>query len=70
MFVQSAHFMERHSQNPTELTFYGHEKNRLTTRLAKMNLAVHGLEGNVEGGETAITYYNDHTTACSAPLIT
>ena len=43
MFVQSAHFMERHQQNPTELTFYGHEKNRVTTRLAKMNLAVHGL---------------------------
>jgi type I restriction enzyme M protein len=59
MFVQSAHFMERHEQDPHELTFYGHEKNRVTTRLAKMNLAVHGLEGNVEGGEAAITYYND-----------
>ena len=59
MFVQSAHFMERHTQDPHELTFYGHEKNRVTTRLAKMNLAVHGLEGNVEGGEGAITYYND-----------
>ncbi|EKA7363835.1 methyltransferase [Vibrio parahaemolyticus] len=59
MFVQSAHFMERHKQDPHELTFYGHEKNRVTTRLAKMNLAVHGLEGNVEGGEGAITYYND-----------
>ncbi|EJL6761593.1 N-6 DNA methylase [Vibrio cholerae] len=59
MFVQSAHFMERNAQNPKELTFYGHEKNRVTTRLAKMNLAVHGLEGNVEGGESAITYYND-----------
>jgi len=51
--------MERHAQDPHELTFYGHEKNRVTTRLAKMNLAVHGLEGNVEGGEAAITYYND-----------
>lgn len=59
MFVQSAHFMELHAQDPHELTFYGHEKNRVTTRLAKMNLAVHGLEGNVEGGEGAITYYND-----------
>lgn len=59
MFVQSAHFMERHAHDPHELTFYGHEKNRVTTRLAKMNLAVHGLEGNVEGGEAAITYYND-----------
>ena len=59
MFVQSAHFMERHAQDPHELTFFGHEKNRVTTRLAKMNLAVHGLEGNIEGGESAITYYND-----------
>ncbi|WP_422462562.1 N-6 DNA methylase [Endozoicomonas sp. ALB115] len=59
MFVQSAHFMERHKQNPQQLTFFGHEKNRVTTRLAKMNLAVHGLEGNVEGGDSAITYYKD-----------
>jgi type I restriction enzyme M protein len=59
MFVQSAHFMERHQQNPSQLTFYGHEKNRVTTRLGKMNLAVHGLEGIIEGGEQAITYYND-----------
>ncbi|QTR45601.1 N-6 DNA methylase [Thiothrix litoralis] len=59
MFVQSAHFMERHRQNPKQLTFYGHEKNRVTTRLAKMNLTVHGLEGNILGGEDAITYYKD-----------
>lgn len=59
MFLQSAHFMERHAQDPHELTFYSHEKNRITTCLAKMNLAVHGLEGNVESGEGAITYYND-----------
>ena len=60
MFVQSAHFMERHQQNPQQLTFYGHEKNRVTTRLAKMNLAVHGLEGKIIGGDSAITYYNDN----------
>ncbi len=62
MFVQSAHFMERHQQNPSELTFYGHEKNRVTTRLGKMNLAVHGLEGNIIGGDEAITYYKDPHT--------
>ncbi|OLU34690.1 DNA methyltransferase [Pseudomonas sp. PA15(2017)] len=59
MFVQSAHFLEVHKDDPNKLTFYGHEKNRVTTRLCKMNLAVHGLEGNVVGGEQAITYYND-----------
>lgn len=58
MFVQSAHFVERQKRNPgVELTFYGHEKNPTTTRLAKMNLRVHGLEGNIAGG--VLTYYND-----------
>jgi len=58
MFVQSAHFVEHQHKNPsTELTFYGHEKNKTTTRLAKMNLRVHGLEGNIAGG--VLTYYDD-----------
>lgn len=57
MFVQSAHFVERQKQNPGELlTFYGMEKNPTTIRLAKMNLAVHGLEGNIQ---KAISYYED-----------
>ena len=57
MFVQSAHFVERLHQNPGQLlTFYGMEKNPTTIRLAKMNLAVHGLEGNIQ---KAITYYED-----------
>lgn len=57
MFVQSAHFVERLHKNPTEtLTFYGVEKNATTIRLAKMNLAVHGLEGDIQ---KAITYYDD-----------
>lgn len=57
MFVQSAHFMDRLKKNPnTRVTFYGMEKNPTTIRLAKMNLAVHGLEGNIQ---KAITYYED-----------
>ena len=57
MFVQSAHFVERLNQNPTEkLTFYGMEKNATTIRLAKMNLAVHGLTGDIL---KAISYYED-----------
>jgi type I restriction enzyme M protein len=57
MFVQSAHFIERLKKNPnTQVTFYGMEKNPTTIRLAKMNLAVHGLEGNIQ---KAITYYED-----------
>lgn len=57
MFVQSAHFIEHLHKNPTEqATFYGMEKNQTTIRLAKMNLAVHGLEGDIQ---RAITYYED-----------
>lgn len=57
MFVQSAHFIERMKKDPTKLaTFYGMEKNSTTIRLAKMNLAVHGLEGRIN---KAITYYDD-----------
>ena len=57
MFVQSARFVERHDENPVDkLTFYGLEKNATTIRLAKMNLAVHGLEGDIK---KAITYYDD-----------
>ena len=57
MFVQSARVVERQNENPTEkLTFFGMEKNATTIRLAKMNLAVHGLEGDIK---KAITYYED-----------
>ncbi|GAB6081983.1 type I restriction-modification system subunit M [Desulfuromonas carbonis] len=57
MFVQSARVVERRHENPTEkLTFYGLEKNATTIRLAKMNLAVHGLEGDIQ---KSITYYED-----------
>ena len=57
MFVQSAHFIEHGHKSPQDaVTFYGMEKNPTTIRLAKMNLAVHGLEGNIQ---KAISYYED-----------
>ncbi|MEA3644032.1 MAG: N-6 DNA methylase, partial [Lamprobacter sp.] len=57
MFVQSARTVEEQGQSPTQrLTFRGLEKNPTTIRLAKMNLAVHGLEGDIQ---QAITYYED-----------
>ncbi len=57
MFVQSSHFIE-HAGGDTarKVVFYGQEKNRDTIRIAKMNLAVHGLEGRIA---EAITYYQD-----------
>ena len=57
MFVQSARTVEEHGGHPgRKLTFRGLEKNATTIRLAKMNLAVHGLEGDIR---QAITYYED-----------
>ncbi len=57
MFVQSARTVEERGQSPVDkLTFRGLEKNATTIRLAKMNLAVHGLEGDIQ---KAITYYED-----------
>jgi type I restriction enzyme M protein len=57
MFVQSSHFIEREGGDTAKkVVFYGQEKNRDTIRIAKMNLAVHGLEGKIA---EAITYYQD-----------
>lgn len=57
MFVQSARIVEERHKNPSqELTFKGLEKNKTTINLAKMNLAVHGLEGDIQ---KALTYYED-----------
>ncbi len=57
MFVQSAHFVERHRDDPSrKLSIYGQERVADTVRLAKMNLAVHGLGGDIRQGNT---YYED-----------
>ncbi|GAB4175181.1 MAG: class I SAM-dependent DNA methyltransferase [Roseiflexaceae bacterium] len=57
MFVQSANFVKRHQKEPgTEISIYGQEKVAETTRLCRMNLAVHGLSGEIKQGNT---YYED-----------
>lgn len=57
MFVQSAAFVQRHHKSATrELTVYGTEKASDTVKLAKMNLAVHGLGGDIRESNT---YYED-----------
>lgn len=57
MFVQSARFVENHKRNPShEISIYGQEKTAATIRLSKMNLAVHGLSGDIRQGNT---YYED-----------
>lgn len=57
MFVQSSHFIEAKGEDTAhKVTFYGQEKTGTTVRLAKMNLAVHGLEGDIR---EANSYYQD-----------
>jgi type I restriction enzyme M protein len=57
MFVQSARFVTEHQKNPgAELSVYGQEKVAETVRLGKMNLAVHGLSGDIRQGNA---YYED-----------
>ncbi len=57
MFVQSARFVERHRQAPSEeLSVFGQEKTGETVRLARMNLAIHGLSGEIREGNS---YYKD-----------
>ena len=56
MFVQSAAFVEAHRKDTHSISIYGQEKTEETIRLCKMNLAVHGLSGDILQG---LTYYVD-----------
>jgi len=60
MFVQSARFVERHQKNKKPIMekvgIYGQEKTESTLKIAKMNLAIHGLSGKIE---LANSYYED-----------
>jgi len=57
MFVQSARFVASHKRDPgAEISVYGQEKNAETVRLCKMNMAVHGLSGDIK---QANTYYEN-----------
>ncbi len=60
MFVQSARFVAEHKKNPaSELSIFGVEKTDETGRLCRMNLAVHGLEGDIRHGGEVNSYYDD-----------
>ncbi len=64
MFVQCAKFVERHHESATQrLSIYGAEKTDDTVPLAKMNLALHGLSGDIR---QANSYYEDPHDALGA----
>lgn len=59
MFVQSANFIAKHTNKKdvmNEVTIYGQEKTSATVNIAKMNLAIHGLSGNIKESNS---YYED-----------
>lgn len=47
MFVQTEKFLEAHQKEGADISVYGQELNERTWRMAKMNLAIHGLNGNL-----------------------
>ncbi len=64
MFVQSARFVsEHHKSAADELFIHGVEKTDETGRLARMNLAIHGLEGDIRHGGHINSYYDDPHSA-------
>jgi len=61
MFVQSARFVSEHKKNggANALSIHGVEKGNDTGRLCRLNLAVHGLEGDIRHGGDINSYYDD-----------
>ncbi len=56
MFVSMAQYLHDHKKDASKLAINGQESNQTTLRLAKMNLAIRGLSGKIELGNT---YYQD-----------
>ncbi|MHB8169759.1 MAG: class I SAM-dependent DNA methyltransferase [Thermoleophilia bacterium] len=56
MFVSSEKFIAAHSGNLGDIAIYGQESNYTTWRLAKMNLAIRGIDANIAHGDT---FHND-----------
>ncbi|HEV2386858.1 MAG TPA: class I SAM-dependent DNA methyltransferase [Candidatus Acidoferrales bacterium] len=58
MFVQSDEFIREHGGRLGDISIYGQESNPTTWKLAKMNLAIRGIEANL-GPHQADTFHND-----------
>jgi type I restriction enzyme M protein len=68
MFVQSARFVQEHSGKLGNISIYGQEYVATTWRLAKMNLAIRGLDANL-GERDADTFTNDQHQTLRADYI-
>jgi type I restriction enzyme M protein len=56
MFVSSEKFIEAHAGKIGDISIYGQESNHTTWRLAKMNLAIRGIDANIGHGDS---FHND-----------
>lgn len=54
MFVQSERFIEMHEHRKGQISIYGQESNPTTYKLARMNLAIRGIEAKIELGDTLL----------------
>lgn len=68
MFVQSIKFIEAHHGNKKEISIYGQEYTNTTYKLAKMNLAIRGINGNL-GEKAADTFLDDQHKDLKADFI-
>lgn len=59
MFVQAEKFLTRHNEDPQSIAVYGQELNELTWKLAKMNLAIHGIDSTGLGSRWGDTFARD-----------
>lgn len=66
MFVQSEKFVKEHQGNIKNLSIYGQESNPTTLRLAKMNLAIRGIDAKIELGDS---FLNDKHKDLKADFI-
>lgn len=55
MFVQSERFIEMHEHRRGKISIFGQESNPTTYKLAKMNLAIRGIDANIELGDTLMS---------------
>ncbi|WP_321530050.1 class I SAM-dependent DNA methyltransferase [uncultured Desulfuromonas sp.] len=68
MFVQSVRFVESHQGNKKDVSIYGQELTATTYKLAKMNLAIRGIAGNL-GDVPADTFFKDQHEDLKADFI-
>ena len=68
MFVQSAKFLQNHQKSLTGISIYGQELNSTTWKMARMNVAIRGLEANL-GTSYADTFFDDQHSTLKADFV-